>query len=191
MTTRLCLYINLLYECSLFESKGPLTCSAKRAGKVSWIWIRDTMISWIRIRIHLQMTNLNVWNISLFGHFFKVLSLYLEARSRIRIKVTKRIRIQVTSRIRNSTHNTTSTCMVVKEGAEQRQHVRYLSSTLFAFNVLPGSVNLVLLLLVEGAKKTACPIPLFNSLNIRHSLNPDPDTDPIWIQGFDNQKFQE
>jgi hypothetical protein len=38
-------------------------------------------------------------------------------------------------------------------------------STALAFDVLPGSVHLVLLLLVlvEGATKTACPIPLFNS----------------------------
>jgi hypothetical protein len=35
-----------------------------------------------------------------FEHFFKVLSLYLEARIRIRIKVKGRIRIKVTSWIR-------------------------------------------------------------------------------------------
>ncbi len=41
----------------------------------------------IRIRINLQMTSQqNVWNMSLFEHFFKVMSLYLEARIRIRIK---------------------------------------------------------------------------------------------------------
>ena len=41
-------------------------------------------------------------DMSLFKHFFKVLSLYLEARIRIRIKVANRIRIRikVTKRIR-------------------------------------------------------------------------------------------
>jgi hypothetical protein len=50
------------------------------------------------------MTSQHVWNISLFQHFFQVLSLYLEARNRIRIhfkvKGIVRIRIKVTSRIR-------------------------------------------------------------------------------------------
>jgi hypothetical protein len=37
----------------------------------------------------LQMTSQNVWNLSLFEHFFKgfELSLYLDARIRIRIRV--------------------------------------------------------------------------------------------------------
>jgi hypothetical protein len=44
-----------------------------------------------------------------------------------------------------------------------------------------------------NSTRTACPIPLFNSLCLQQScgsdsLNPDPDTDPIWIQGFDDQK---
>ncbi len=72
---------------------------------------------------------------------------------------------------------------------QQRLHVRYFSSILFAFDVLPGRVHRILLTLVEGATKTACPIPLFNSLNLRNSLNPDLDTDPVWIQSFDDQKF--
>jgi len=38
-------------------------------------------ISRIRICINLRMTSQNVWNMSLCEHFFKVLSLYLEARS--------------------------------------------------------------------------------------------------------------
>jgi hypothetical protein len=37
------------------------------------------------------MTIHNVWEMSLFDHFFKVLSLYLEARIRIRTKVKGRI----------------------------------------------------------------------------------------------------
>ncbi len=63
--------------------------------------IHIKVISWIRIRINLQMTSQNVWNMSLFEHFFKVLSLYLEARIRICIKLKRRIRIRikVTSRI--------------------------------------------------------------------------------------------
>ncbi len=42
------------------------------------IRIRIKVISWIRIRkrINLQMASQNVWNMSLFEHFFKVLSLY-------------------------------------------------------------------------------------------------------------------
>ncbi len=51
-----------------------------------------------------QMTSQNEWNMSLFDYFFKVLSLYLAAMIRIRIKVKGRIqiriRIKVTSRIR-------------------------------------------------------------------------------------------
>ncbi len=41
--------------------------------------IRIMVISWIRIRINLQITSKNVWSMSLFEHFFKVLSFYLEA----------------------------------------------------------------------------------------------------------------
>ncbi len=80
------------------------------------IRIRIKVTSRIRIRISLQIRNQNVWNMSLFEHFFKGLSLYLEAkiriwirfkvkgriRIRIRIKITSkiRIRITVTSKIR-------------------------------------------------------------------------------------------
>jgi hypothetical protein len=55
----------------------------------------------IRIRIHIivmswiRMTSQNVWAMSLFEHFFKVFSFYLEARIRIRIKMTSRIRIRI------------------------------------------------------------------------------------------------
>ncbi len=38
-------------------------------------------VLWIRIRISLQMWSQNVWNMSLFEHFFKGLSLYLELGS--------------------------------------------------------------------------------------------------------------
>jgi hypothetical protein len=41
------------------------------------------------MRINLQVTNQNVWNMSLFEHFFKVLSLYFEVKIRIRIKVMR------------------------------------------------------------------------------------------------------
>jgi hypothetical protein len=68
------------------------------------IQIRFKVISWIRIRISLQMTSQNVWKMSLFEHFFKVLRLYLEARIRIRIRTEVkgriRIRIKVKNRIR-------------------------------------------------------------------------------------------
>jgi hypothetical protein len=33
--------------------------------------IRINVISWIRVRVNLQMTSQNVWNMSLFWHFFK------------------------------------------------------------------------------------------------------------------------
>jgi hypothetical protein len=63
------------------------------------IRIRINVISWIwnRIRINSQMTSQNVWNMSLFGHFFKGLSLYLAARIwiRIRIMVKSRTRIYI------------------------------------------------------------------------------------------------
>jgi hypothetical protein len=56
----------------------------------------------IRIRINLQKASQNVWNMSLFEHFFKVLSLFIEARIRIKVKGRLRIRtrIKVKSRIR-------------------------------------------------------------------------------------------
>jgi hypothetical protein len=51
---------------------------------VLWIRIRIKVIGWIRnriwIHINLQMTGQNVWYMSLFEHFFKGLSSYVEAR---------------------------------------------------------------------------------------------------------------
>jgi hypothetical protein len=46
---------------------------------------------------HFQMTSQNVWNMSLFVNFFKGLSLYLEAKIwiRIRIRVINRNRIRI------------------------------------------------------------------------------------------------
>ncbi len=81
--------------------------------------IRIKKISWLRTRIRIKVINRiqdpdphqfaddkpQCWNISLFEHVSKVLSLYLEARIRIwiRIKVKSRIwiwiRIKVTGRI--------------------------------------------------------------------------------------------
>ncbi len=65
---------------------------------ISWtrICIPIKVISWIRIS--LQMTSKNVWEMSLFKHLSKVLSLY---RIQIRIKVEGRIgfRIKVTRRV--------------------------------------------------------------------------------------------
>jgi hypothetical protein len=71
------------------------------------IRIRTKVMRWIRIRISLEMTshNVGVCDMSLLDHFFKVLSLYLEARIRIRIRIKVksrvriRIRIKVTNRI--------------------------------------------------------------------------------------------
>jgi hypothetical protein len=75
-----------------------------RINVLSWIRIciriRTKVISWIRIRIDLQKTNQNVWNMSLFEYFFKVLSLYLEARLRIRSRICiKVMRIHNTGRL--------------------------------------------------------------------------------------------
>jgi hypothetical protein len=67
--------------------------------------------SYIGIRIILQMTSQNVWKMSLFEHFFEVLSLYLEARIRIRI----RIRIEVKSRIRIRISSSASRALPAKQ----------------------------------------------------------------------------
>jgi hypothetical protein len=40
------------------------------------IRIRIKVLSWTRIRIYLQMTSQYVWNMGLFEHFFKVLTLF-------------------------------------------------------------------------------------------------------------------
>jgi hypothetical protein len=70
--------------------------------------IRIKMINWIQtwIRINLQMTSHNAWKMGFLEHFFKVLSLYLEARIRIRIRICIivrgmiRIRIKMKNKIR-------------------------------------------------------------------------------------------
>jgi hypothetical protein len=58
-----------------------------------WIRICIKVISWIRIRIriNLQMTSQNVWDMSLFEHFFMSLNLHLEARIWIRIRIRTRV----------------------------------------------------------------------------------------------------
>ncbi len=62
------------------------------------------MISWIlnriQIRINLQMTSQNVWNMSLYEHFFKGFTLYLEARIWIRISIWVKNRIRMRIRIK-------------------------------------------------------------------------------------------
>jgi hypothetical protein len=72
------------------------------------ICIRSKVISRIQNRIlnhiNLQMTSQNVWIMSLIDHFFKGLSLYLEARIWIRIqnliKVKSLVRICIWIRIK-------------------------------------------------------------------------------------------
>jgi hypothetical protein len=59
------------------------------------IWIRIRVISWIRIRINVQMTSQNVWIMSRFEYILKVMSLYFGDRVRIRIKVKSRIRFWI------------------------------------------------------------------------------------------------
>ncbi len=67
---------------------------------IVWIWVHIKVVDWIRIRINLQMTSKNVWNISLFEHFFKGLSLYLEARIWIRIQINIKMKSQIRIRIK-------------------------------------------------------------------------------------------
>jgi hypothetical protein len=56
---------------------------------VLWVRIRINVVSWIwiciRIRINLQIKSQNEWNMSLFQQFFKIFTLFLQARIRIRI----------------------------------------------------------------------------------------------------------
>ncbi len=54
------------------------------------------MIIWIRFRINLQMTSQHEWHMSLFEHFLKSLSHYLEARIRIQIHIRVKSRIRIT-----------------------------------------------------------------------------------------------
>jgi hypothetical protein len=51
------------------------------------------VISWIRIRINLQMTSQNVCDMSLILHFFKGYSLNLAARIWVRIHISVKSRI--------------------------------------------------------------------------------------------------
>jgi hypothetical protein len=66
--------------CSVLRIRSRIRIKLEK-GKIR---IRIKVISWIRI--NLQKTSQNVWNMSHLSTFFKVLSLYLEARIRIRIK---------------------------------------------------------------------------------------------------------
>jgi hypothetical protein len=60
-----------------------------------WIRIRIKVISWIRIRISLQMTSQNVWNMSLFEHFFQEIEHLFGSYIWIRIRVKSLIRIRI------------------------------------------------------------------------------------------------
>ncbi len=51
-------------------------CTAKWVKAVLRIRIHIKLKGRIRIRINFQMTSQNVWNMSLFEHFLKVLTLY-------------------------------------------------------------------------------------------------------------------
>jgi hypothetical protein len=68
------------------------------------ILIRIKVISWlqnrIRIRINLQMTSQNVWNMSLIEHFCKGMNIYLEARIWIRIQIRIRVKSRIWIRIK-------------------------------------------------------------------------------------------
>jgi hypothetical protein len=93
---------SLLNACEKGESPVVLPVLWIRIKVNSWIRIRLKVISRnrIRIRINLQMTDQNILNMSLFEHFLKGLSLYLEARIRIRIRIRMRILIRIGIRIR-------------------------------------------------------------------------------------------
>ncbi len=93
------IFLNLNKQCC---GSGSAWIRIKLKGRIR---IPIKVICWIRIQINFQMTSQNVWNMSLFEHFFKVLSFCLKARIRIRIKVTSRIRIRVqVMRIRNTVY---------------------------------------------------------------------------------------
>jgi hypothetical protein len=107
------IFINVLLirlsriQCCGFGSGSTWICNKLKGEIRIWIhinvksWIRNRIrikvINWNRIRINLQMTSQIVWKMSLFEHFSKVLSLYLEARirTRFRIKLKGRIRIWI------------------------------------------------------------------------------------------------
>ncbi len=87
---------------SLFSYLSCMWClSGTPTRTVLWIRIRIKLKGRIRIRgpdphqsdkldadpHQFADDSQNVWNMSLFEHFFKVLSLYLEAKIRVRIKV--------------------------------------------------------------------------------------------------------
>ncbi len=67
------------------------------------------------------MTNQNVWNISLFGHIFKGLSLYLEARIWIRIRIRIRMKSRIRSRIEIMRIHNTDCSNCYKRWKQQRQ----------------------------------------------------------------------
>ncbi len=72
------------------RAQGTVSFSYRQccgSGSGSTCMIRIKLKSKIRIRINMEMTSQNVRNMSLFEHFFTVLSIYLEAGIRIRIKV--------------------------------------------------------------------------------------------------------
>jgi hypothetical protein len=61
--------------CKKCCGSGSVWINIKFTGKIR---IRIKLISWTRLRIRiitLQMTSQRVWHMSLFKHFFKVLSL--------------------------------------------------------------------------------------------------------------------
>jgi hypothetical protein len=70
--------IQLWISCSAFSFKPEMEFLDINLTKESSLFLHA---------IQMQMTSHNVWNMSLFKHFFKVLSLYLEARIRIRIRI--------------------------------------------------------------------------------------------------------
>jgi hypothetical protein len=80
--------------------------------------------------------------------------------------------------------------MLVKEWAEQRRHVRYLSSILFAFDVLPGSIHWCCCWKERQRQHVRYLSSILFAYDIHYLLNPDPDTDLIWIRGFDDQKLK-
>jgi hypothetical protein len=93
------------------------------------------MISWIRIRISLQMASQNVVNMSLFEQLFKVFEPLIgrcgiRIRIRIKVKGRIRIRIKVTSRFRISIkliHNTV--CNITASNLQMHLHGIYFAYT--------------------------------------------------------------
>ncbi len=113
----------------------------------------------IRIRINLQITSQNVWNMSLFEHFFKVLILYMEARIRICIKVKDRIRIRICNKV-SSRIRIRINVMRIRNTGFASANVYLANWNLFSYSVLFSQKNVSLYFIYSSS------LPQLNTLEI-------------------------